>query len=102
MQHRQVKADGLFLGVFPDMMLQEASFSYVPRSQRIILYTDGLTEAKNDAGEMFEISRLEKAGIETLALAPQKAIKAILDIQRDFCGKNQKPADDITLLVIDI
>jgi len=51
---------------------------------------------------MFEIFRLEEAGLETLAQPPRKAIKSILDIQKDFCGKNREPADDITLLVLDI
>ncbi|MBD3392861.1 MAG: SpoIIE family protein phosphatase [Chitinivibrionales bacterium] len=100
--HSQVKADGLFLGVFPDMMLAESSFKYVPGRQRVILYTDGLTEAKNDAGDMFDLHRLEQAGLDTLALPPRKAMKRILDTQREFCGPNQEPADDITLLVIDI
>jgi serine phosphatase RsbU (regulator of sigma subunit) len=101
-EHTQVKADGLFLGVFPDMMLQEATNTYKHGSQRIILYTDGLTEAKNDIGDMFDLSRLEQAGLETLKMPPRKTVKRILEIQKEFCGKNQKPADDITLLVIDI
>jgi|GEM_PF-466570 len=101
-EHSQVKADGLFLGVFPDMMLNEAAFGYKPGTQRIILYTDGLTEAKNDIGDMFEISRLEEAALETLKMPPKKAVKRILEIQKEFCGTNYTPADDITLLVIDI
>jgi serine phosphatase RsbU (regulator of sigma subunit) len=100
-EHRQVKADGLFLGVFPEMMLKEASFKYKAGSQRIILYTDGVTEAKNAEGQMFEMSNLEQAGLKTLGLSPEKAVKKLIEIHKSFCGKNQIPADDITLLVID-
>jgi serine phosphatase RsbU (regulator of sigma subunit) len=100
-QHNQIKADGLFLGVFPDMMLHEATLTYLPGSQRIILYTDGVTEAKNEKGDMFEMSRLEQAGLKTIGLSPRKTVKKLLDIHKEFCGKNQEPADDITLLVLD-
>jgi serine phosphatase RsbU (regulator of sigma subunit) len=98
---RRIKADGLFLGVFPDMMLVETALSYEPGAQRVILYTDGLTEAKNDNGDMFEIERLEKSAMQTLGLPAKQAMKKILEAQKKFCGPHQTPADDITLVVID-
>jgi sigma-B regulation protein RsbU (phosphoserine phosphatase) len=101
-EHSQVKADGMFLGAFNDMMLKEKSLTYAAGTQRILLYTDGLIEAKNADGDMFEISRLKQAGRDTLRLPPRKATKKILKIQKDFCGGNTEPTDDITLLVIDV
>lgn len=97
----KVKASGLFLGVFPDMMLTESCHSYVPGTQRIILYTDGLTEARNEKGEMFELDRLEQIVLKTLSYSTAQAGKKILTFQKKFCGKNQAPDDDITFLVID-
>jgi serine phosphatase RsbU (regulator of sigma subunit) len=99
---KQVKADGLFLGAFADMMLDESSVSYEPGTERIVIYTDGLTEAKNGNDDMFDLSRLEKASIETLNLPPDKAIKEIMRTQKEFCGDDGVHEDDITLLVIDI
>jgi serine phosphatase RsbU (regulator of sigma subunit) len=99
---RRIKADGLFLGVFPDMMLEESCLHYEPGQYRIVLYTDGLTEAKNANDKMFEVERLEKAARRTLKQPPRMAMKKILDAQKRFCGKNQDMADDITLLVVDI
>ena len=55
-----IKADGLFLGVFPDMMLSESKFEYIPGTVRLVLYTDGLTEAKNKKEEMYGLG-LHKA-----------------------------------------
>ena len=48
----QFKADGLFLGVFPDMMLKETELTYEPGTIRVILYTDGLIEAKNSTDQI--------------------------------------------------
>jgi len=99
--YTQVKADGLFLGVFPDMMLNEASMPYEPGIHRLILYTDGLTEARNENNEMFEIERLIEISLKTLEEPPEKACSKILFTQKKFCGKNIEPEDDITLLVVD-
>ncbi|MDD5675315.1 MAG: PP2C family protein-serine/threonine phosphatase [Chitinivibrionales bacterium] len=97
----QVKADGLFLGVFPDMMLKEASITYKTGRERWVLYTDGLTEAQNDEEDMFDLNYLQEAALQTLDLPPKQACDEILARQRAFCGKNVSPADDITLMVID-
>jgi serine phosphatase RsbU (regulator of sigma subunit) len=98
---RQFKADGLFLGVFPDMMLKETELSYSPGSIRMVLYTDGLIEAKNKDDQMYGVEHLEKKSSQTLDLSAKEAVKAILSDQKQFCGVDSTPDDDITLLVID-
>lgn len=98
----QIKADGLFLGVFPDMMLKEVPADFIPGTKRLLLYTDGLTEAQNHEGEMFDLCRLEEVARETLGLDLRKATSRILQVQRDFCGLDTKPEDDITLVVLDL
>lgn len=97
----QVKADGLFLGVFPDMMLNESTYPYTPGTQRIVLYTDGLTEAKNASDEMFELARLTEISVGTLEETPDKVVERILKEHVKFCGERYPPEDDITLLVLD-
>lgn len=97
----QIKADGLFLGVFPDMMLKETCYHYEPGTQRIILYTDGVTEARNEKGEMFELDRLEEVSKKTLEDSTEKACNEILSFQKEFRGSYTTPEDDITLLVVD-
>jgi serine phosphatase RsbU (regulator of sigma subunit) len=99
-QSTQVKADGLFLGVFDDMMLSQSTMSYAPGTTRVTLYTDGLIESRNKTEEMFDISRLQQISADTLALTPRKTIEKIIQTQKQFCG-NREPDDDITLLVID-
>jgi serine phosphatase RsbU (regulator of sigma subunit) len=97
-----IKADGLFLGIFPDMMLKETRYNYKPGVDRFILYTDGLTEARNTSEDMFEFGKLTEVALDTLALPPQQAVEKILAAQKQFCGSNRLPEDDITLLVLDL
>jgi serine phosphatase RsbU (regulator of sigma subunit) len=101
-QCTQIKADGLFLGIFPDMMLKETNYTYKPGVERIILYTDGLTEARNKDEDMFEIGKLTDAAIQTIEFNPTQTVDKILTCQKNFCGSQQVPEDDITLLVLDL
>jgi serine phosphatase RsbU (regulator of sigma subunit) len=98
----QIKADGLFLGIFPDMMLHETSYPYTPGTIRFILYTDGLTEARNSSDDMFEIEHLISAATQSIDLGPNQAAEEILKTQKEFCGEYKKPEDDITLLIVDL
>ncbi|MBN1577823.1 MAG: serine/threonine-protein phosphatase [Chitinispirillaceae bacterium] len=98
---RLIKADGLFLGVFPDMMLHETELMYTPGTIRMVLYTDGLIEAKKEDDEMYGVERLKYIAETTLHQSVKEAVNTILTDQKTFCGENLSPEDDITLLVID-
>jgi serine phosphatase RsbU (regulator of sigma subunit) len=95
-----LKADGLFLGVFPNMMLSEREIDYAHGEHRLILYTDGLTEAINTKSEMYGIDRLVEIAKETISLPSDAALEAILEHHKQFC-ESVLPEDDVTLLVID-
>ncbi|MFW6244848.1 MAG: GAF domain-containing SpoIIE family protein phosphatase [Fibrobacterota bacterium] len=96
-----LKADGLFLGVFPDMMLSERQYEYTPGKHRLILYTDGLTEANNLKNRMYGMENLITMAQKTAPLKAEDATEAILEDQKNFCGP--VPAeDDITLLLLDL
>ena len=96
-----IKADGLFMGVFPDMMLSESKFEYEPGTVRLVLYTDGLIESKNSSDEMYGVERLSQSSSRSLDIPAKEAVNYILADQKTFCGADQSPDDDITLLVID-
>ncbi|MBD3421221.1 MAG: SpoIIE family protein phosphatase [Chitinivibrionales bacterium] len=98
----RINADGLFLGIFPDMMLKETHYAYEPGKERIILYTDGLTEAQNNEEVMYDLQRLEEIALQTAHEPADKTVVDILNHQRTFCGPDRPPEDDITLLVIDL
>lgn len=62
----------------------------------LVLYTDGITESFNDAGEEFGEHRLTEAIVKYSNLAPDDAITAILAEVQKFSGVEQH--DDLTLI----
>lgn len=52
------EAGGLPLGISPEARYEDAVQTLLP-GQQLILYTDGITEAFNPAGEMFGVERLD-------------------------------------------
>ena len=64
---------------------------------QILFYTDGITEAFNDAREMFGRDRLDKT-IENCGISAQALIDSVLDGLRTFT-EGREVGDDLTLLV---
>jgi len=96
-RHRLVST-GLPLGVEtnidPKEMLQYAPISY---NDKILMYSDGLTEARNAKDREFGSDRL----IESIRNAPKNKIfdQIFTDLDR-FCGDITTQADDVTLVEI--
>lgn len=88
----------------PVGLVAEASFQLEHRDlapgDRIVLYTDGVTEAQNEAGEFFGRKRLreavQRAGGATCPELHAAIQKAVLDFT---AGAEQ--ADDLTLVVVE-
>lgn len=94
-----IKADGLFLGVFEDMMLSESSRDVVS-GNRIVLYTDGLTEAESPGGDMYNLARLCDISKDLSHLDPDAFIDRVFEDLRNFTAGSPLQ-DDVTMLVID-
>jgi sigma-B regulation protein RsbU (phosphoserine phosphatase) len=92
-------AGGLPLGITAHVNYDEAIHTLVPGDQ-LVLYTDGITEAYDAAGQMFGLSRLDKV-LENCSVAASDLLRAVLDALDAFTGG--RPAhDDRTLLVAKI
>jgi sigma-B regulation protein RsbU (phosphoserine phosphatase) len=99
---RSIEQNGLFLGMFP-----EAGYSSVEMKlqsgDRYVLYTDGLTESKNAAGEEFGITRC----LNVLDSHPRLAAAAVADqLLSEIAGWTAQGSvrlqeDDMTLIVVD-
>jgi len=63
----------------------------------LVLYTDGITESFNDAGEEFGEQRLIELLEQNCDLCSQGLVSAIVDGVRKFSPRGQY--DDITLIV---
>ncbi|WP_261321880.1 SpoIIE family protein phosphatase [Rhizobium leguminosarum] len=65
----------------------------------ILLHTDGVTEAENDAGELFGIERLCREALSLKDQSAEKVVAGIIATLMLFIG-SQKIYDDITLLAV--
>ena len=94
---------GLLLGVRFDEAYTETEFTIMP-GDRLLLYTDGLLEAENAAGQSYGDFAL-KAFIEARqGLAAEPFVDRLLREVLDWSCENGQPGqlDDITLVVVDL
>jgi sigma-B regulation protein RsbU (phosphoserine phosphatase) len=92
------KAQKLPLGVAPvEAEYPEQAIDLIPGDQ-VVLFTDGVTEAVNSAGDMFGTERLDAV----LATRPQSAAELLGEMlgELETFTRKAPPADDRTLLVI--
>ena len=89
---------GIALGVMPDFEFMQNSTMLEP-GDTLVFYTDGVTEAMNEAGEEYGMGRL----CEVLASAPSREAeeinRAIFKSIREFAG-DAPQSDDITCLTL--
>jgi len=90
---------GTPLGLFENTNYKSDSL-YLKDRENIVLYTDGISEAMNNKGEMYGDHRLEEV-LKTLSKNPKdkEIIDELLKRTKDFVGDAQ-PSDDITLLAL--
>jgi sigma-B regulation protein RsbU (phosphoserine phosphatase) len=90
---------GMVLGVFPDNNYEQAQLA-LRSGDRLLFYTDGITEARNPAGDEYEEDRLAAAALRSREL-PVEAMKDALlaDVGTFSDGKFD---DDATLIVVGI
>ncbi len=95
---RTLSAQGFLLGVMPDEVYIEKQIE-ISAGDRLVFYTDGVTEARNPIGEQFETERLiqclKNHGNERSSVVLNK----IIECQKGFCD-GYPFADDITLLTV--
>ena len=89
---------GMALGVMPGIELAEQSLD-VAADDVLVLYTDGVTEALNEAGEEFGLERLERCVIDSRGGSAEDIAQAIQDAIRAHVG-DEPPFDDMTLVVV--
>jgi serine phosphatase RsbU (regulator of sigma subunit) len=92
----QLRSTSTVMGLFDewDCSIQDRELS---PGDTVMLYTDGATEAFNQAGEEFGDERLLEALRQHRELSSQELLAAVTDQVRQFGPQEQ--ADDITLIV---
>lgn len=84
------------LGVLPDI-IKDVSLSVhsVRASDRVVLISDGIVEARNEIGEMFEFERFEQAARQ--GVVDKNVSKSVLKSVDEFCQRMPQE-DDISLI----
>ncbi|MEM1071445.1 MAG: PP2C family protein-serine/threonine phosphatase [Planctomycetota bacterium] len=89
-------AQSLPLGIAEGIEYAESRAELIPGDQ-VVLYTDGITEAFNDEGNIFEVSRLDGV-LANCGISAQGLIGSVLDAVDVFT--DGRPADDDRTLVV--
>ncbi len=98
---QRIESNGLLFGVKPDSEYPVCSVLLEPLD-RFLLYTDGVTETANSAGEEFGDRQLER-------VVRNHRVQPAFDLSRQVLSELQRwrPAavdqqDDITLIIVDV
>jgi sigma-B regulation protein RsbU (phosphoserine phosphatase) len=87
---------GTVLGVFAESTYEQGEFRIGP-GDRLVLYTDGITEGRNPAGDELGEDRLAESAIVHRALPAEEMLAAMLkDVESFNAGVYE---DDATLIV---
>jgi ketosteroid isomerase-like protein len=95
---RWLRQGGTVLGVFDGIEYEEATLQ-LDESDRLVVYSDGVTEALNTAGVEFGEDRLASCVADNLDLPPAAMVQRILDTVRTFAAGTRQ-GDDLTALVL--
>jgi serine phosphatase RsbU (regulator of sigma subunit) len=90
--------DGMIMGMFPEIILEETGLDLFP-GDKLLLFSDGATDAPNPRQEMFGSERLAQA----LQRCPESRAQAVCDHLLSSILTHQDHAtqfDDITLVAI--
>ncbi|CAN5713552.1 hypothetical protein BH24ACI5_BH24ACI5_06920 [soil metagenome] len=95
----QLSEGGMVLGVFPENQYEQAEVSLNP-GDRLLFYTDGITEARNPEGEEYGEDRLAAVAVAARNTAAGPMKDAILaDVNGFTHGRFE---DDATLIAVGI
>jgi len=97
----EVLENGLMLGLLPDSTYSAITLP-LECGDWIVLFTDGIVEARNPSGEEFGMDRLKRFVEENRALSAERLGDGLLDALEGWSAqaRGEGQADDITLLAI--
>ncbi len=91
---------GTVLGVLDDVRFVAQTARLRP-GDGIFLYTDGVTEAMDAAGNLFTDRRLQTILVEVRGGTPEAVIHSVVDAVKRYCN-NAAQSDDLTALAVRI
>lgn len=93
-------AAGVFLGMYPNEHYEDCQVQ-LASGDRVYFYTDGITEAQNEAGDFFEFDRFKTLLLENHTIPIETLKQKILDTVAEFTGM-APVKDDQTIVILEI
>jgi len=97
---RSLDKGGLPVGMFEDEKYENEQIQ-LHTGDVLVIYTDGVTEARNDSGELYNEERLLKVFSENAKKSVDGLLEKILNSVKNYQG-NMQQKDDITLVVLKV
>jgi phosphoserine phosphatase RsbU/P len=96
-----LESRSMVLGALPDAVAMEATLDVdLEAGDRIVLYTDGITDVFDSHGEMLGVEGVQKFVRETSELPFGEMSQAILDRVAEW--REGPPADDVSLVLVEV
>ena len=96
----EVRGKGKLMGFLSDIGCTETVFG-LEQGDRIVFYTDGITEARSPDGVMFDEARFREALVNSRSLDADSASSEVLSSVRSWSTERTLD-DDVTLVIVDI
>jgi sigma-B regulation protein RsbU (phosphoserine phosphatase) len=95
----EIPVEGIPLGIFRGTVYREETLT-LKGGEAIVLYSDGLLEEENPAGDPFGVARLQAAISELLPRPAQEIADGLTGAVREFAGDPALQRDDHTVVVL--
>ncbi len=96
---QELSTGDFFVGMLDSVDFKEKELQ-LGEGDRLLLYTDGLTESADPQGKLFGRSRLKEALLVNATMYGKDLVDRILEANRAF-RQNHPPADDICMLLLE-
>jgi PAS domain S-box-containing protein len=98
---RLLESRSMVLGALPEAVDAEATLDVdLDAGDRVVLYTDGITDVFNSRGEMLGVEGVQKIVRETSLLPFNEMKKGILDSVAEW--REGPPTDDVSLVLVEV
>lgn len=89
---------GMALGLWDEITLDQRTLQF-EKGSTLLLYTDGMTDCRNPAGEAFGLERIRQNLAEAVGLPAQQVCDRLFSTLMDF-QRGSSQDDDVTLVAI--